>query len=423
MSKYPTGFVVDDLVSKPRYYEAFDLIGGLPSEINPNTITLCLHIWRHLNSDTNHQNHGKAWMSHPALARQIHVSEKTLQRAFDDGCDRKIVCREHLFKKNGKTKVSLEPYHPKESQGMGEYLGSRYWLDWSVIRKLQVIGLDRESSPTEPIGVDFPSRGMDSLTIGMDSPSTKGLKSGVDFSSPPLPNEPSQRSGSERCEAASERSEGRSEAGSPRSDQQQHQQQPLVVVADDFPAGAGAGDVAHASSASGHIAAPTHDVPLPNSSKSKTKTRAEENTADRIIASARLRQLERNRSDIDLFREFKAVFDRLEREYQTYNNFDEPKWFHEGDPRAVGLALTGSNPKFATNPAWAAMPPGAHFENPLQTNKQHRSDAAELYRTLGRDAVLAKWEAFLVDISERSTIERTWLLHDFVLNCGVDSKV
>jgi hypothetical protein len=134
---------------KPPYPEAFDRIAGLPPEINPNTISLLIQIWRHTNSNKNHQNFGKAWMAQPNLAQEMHLSDKTIQRAFDDGCARGLIDREHLFKKNGKVMVSTAPYHKATSKEMGEYLGSRYWLNWSNIKKLQVRGAVLESTPNQ----------------------------------------------------------------------------------------------------------------------------------------------------------------------------------------------------------------------------------------------------------------------------------
>jgi hypothetical protein len=133
--------------AKPPYPEAFDRIAGLPPEINPHTISLLIQIWRHTNSDNSHENFSKAWMAQSNLAREMHLSDKTLQRAFDDGCARGLINREHLFKKNGKVIVSSAPYHKATSKEMGEYLGSRYWLNWSTIKKLQVNGVVPESTP------------------------------------------------------------------------------------------------------------------------------------------------------------------------------------------------------------------------------------------------------------------------------------
>jgi hypothetical protein len=107
------------------------------------------------------------------------------------------------------------------------------------------------------------------------------------------------------------------------------------------------------------------------------------------------------------------------------------------------LELKGGSKKYAINPEWGAMPEGAHFGKGLVHTAKHRHDAAELYRTLGRDAALAKWEDFLVNENHETTTgvplfeedgytptgkfisettDRTWLLHDFVVNCGDSSE-
>jgi hypothetical protein len=112
---------------------------------------------------------------------------------------------------------------------------------------------------------------------------------------------------------------------------------------------------------------------------------------DRLIAASRARQLDRNQTDAEIYRDYKAVYDQLKR------------------------------------------------NNPLQASKKHRHDAANLYRAIGREAALEKWRYFLVNEDHDTTtgieifdeesgaptgrfysedVERTWLLHDFVLNCS-----
>jgi hypothetical protein len=154
--------------------------------------------------------------------------------------------------------------------------------------------------------------------------------------------------------------------------------------------------------------------PKPNS-----KTRAEkidavspEDSCDQIIADSQARRLERKASDNEIYREYKKVFDRLEQEYRAY----------------------GEAPRESRD----ALPCGAHFDTPFHPTEKHKHAAAELYRALGRDAVLAKWENFLVN-EDHTTItrkdifddesgastgksypdeeERAWLLNDFVADC------
>jgi hypothetical protein len=163
----------------------------------------------------------------------------------------------------------------------------------------------------------------------------------------------------------------------------------------------------------------------------KNQKRGQENAPvspedlDALRDARRARQLEREMTDSEIFRDYKAVFDRLEQEYQARENF-ERKCYDGGID-------------YRTNPEYAAMPVGAHFENPFNPKAKHIQDAAELYRTHGSKVVLKSWEDFLVndthEITTRvpvtgedgctptgdftsETVERTWLLYDFVLFCG-----
>jgi hypothetical protein len=148
-------------------------------------------------------------------------------------------------------------------------------------------------------------------------------------------------------------------------------------------------------------------------------------------------------SDAEIYREFKAVYDRLRQEYKAYQDF-EPKFFHDpNDPRAAGLLFKGSTQKYAVNPVWEAMPQGKDFDNDLCTTAEHRHAAADLYRAIGSDATLAKWEYFLINDDHTATqrvpefdeatcqptgkfvtieVDRAWLLHDFVLEHGVSTS-
>lgn len=150
-----------------------------------------------------------------------------------------------------------------------------------------------------------------------------------------------------------------------------------------------------------------------------------EDRADRIIAASRTRQLERGMTDDEIFRDYKSVFDRLEREYKARMKF-EP----------IHIRVNGV---ISINPEYDAMPRGAYFSNSLKSTAKHRHEAAALYRTLGRPAALAKWEDFLINEDHDTTtgvevldehheptgrfasedVERTWLLYDFVLHCAV----
>ncbi len=167
------------LQQKPTYVNAFHWIAGLQatgqeesgsttlSDINPNTISLLIWIWKHTNNQPGCPDFGKAWTSHAKLARAMHVSEKTVQRAFDDAWSWGLISREHVFKKNGKIIVSTTAL-TKQNKGLGEFQHTRYWLNWEFVRELQSngvvtesspIGVVRESSPNE-IGVVTESRAL-----------------------------------------------------------------------------------------------------------------------------------------------------------------------------------------------------------------------------------------------------------------------
>jgi len=107
---------------------------------------------------------------------------------------------------------------------------------------------------------------------------------------------------------------------------------------------------------------------------------------EQIISSARQLQLDRKASVAEIYRDYKAVFDRLTREEKISLNWTPPK-------------------------------------------ESHKQKAAELYRTVGRDATLSKWEQFLTEgeheVPQRGfdpelgrdvtyEVQRTWLLLCFV---------
>jgi hypothetical protein len=419
--------------AKPTYPNAFDLIAGLPPEVNPVMGSLLLWIWRHTNSVESHENYGKAWKSQSNLAQEMHVSDKTVQRAFDDAEARGFISREHLFKKNGKVIVSTAPYRKATSKGMGEFLYSRCWINWSFIRELQLNGMVKESTPNQTgvVRESTPNQiGVVRESRPVVTESTKGLIEGF-----ALAVFPSNCPSVEPTGGDSERHVvvvGDAPSQSPAAGKDDF---PL------YPPAAGL-DVLTQSPSDG---SPTPSVPLPGDTAQMPpglgKSKAPQETrSEKIIDDARKRQVERTAPDAEVYREVKAVFDRLRQEYKARQNF-EPRFFHDpNDPRAAGLVFeergVGENKrKWVENPAYAAMPLGKDFENDLQATKDHRHDAAEMYRVLGRDVTLAKWEDWLVnadhDVPQRveyeegkfatDTVERSWLLHDFVLACGVST--
>jgi len=120
------------------------------------------------------------------------------------------------------------------------------------------------------------------------------------------------------------------------------------------------------------------------------ESQTQEARAEHLIAANRQKQLDRKASDVEIFREYKAVFDRLAREKKIYLDWSMP-------------------------------------------TATHRKEAADLYRTLGRDAALAEWEDFLINDDHDHTepmvdeetgktiaveVQRKWLFYDFVLARG-----
>ena len=125
-----------------------------------------------------------------------------------------------------------------------------------------------------------------------------------------------------------------------------------------------------------------------------------------------------NLSDDEIYREYKGLFDDLVRKYEAWSAVD-PR-----ERKRLNL------------------PEGKAFENPLRANVDHRRKAADLYRAIGQEAALAKWADFLVNYDHTATervadinedgnptgkfvsveVERTWLLHDFVLAHGLSSS-
>ncbi len=456
---------------KPTYPDAFNWVAALPPEINPYTIILLLWVWRHTNSDTTNENCGKAWKSQANLAVEMHVSDKTVQRAFDDAELRGFITREHIFKtKDGKITVSTIPYRKGTNQGRGEYQHSRYWLNWDAIR---VLGVVTESTPTKLGCSQSPPQtengvvtestpkqiGVVTESTGVVTESTKVLIEG--FSSPtrPLPWVDLTH-GARNERQGGESNQGRGTRQHLVDDGEKSSQSPAAGTRFVYP-GTPSVSPSSSTSSAGIATAPASSmssvgeslvVPEVREGNGNPNTKGSgqgkpsdspgefedprEARNEQIEFDIRRRQLERKESDAEIFREYKSIFDRLRRECQAKRDF-EPKLFHDpNDSRAAGLIFTGGTSKYATNPVWAAMPDGKEFEKNLGTTVPHRHAAAELYRAIGRDAALEKWEDFLVneehEATERveyeegkfatDTVERTWLLHDFVLAHGVSSS-
>jgi hypothetical protein len=354
---------------KPTYPDAFNWVAALPPEINPYTIILLLWVWRHTNSDTTNENCGKAWKSQANLAVEMHVSDKTVQRAFDDAELRGFITREHIFKtKDGKITVSTIPYRKGTNQGRGEYQHSRYWLNWDTIRELGVV---TESTPTKLGCSQSPPQtengvvtestpkqiGVVTESTGVVTESTKVLIEG--FSSParPLPwVDLTHR-------ARDERQGGESNQG-------------WGTVVDDgkifvLPGGFGVSPSVKAVSAVNPSASPSStsgESPLPPGAQEGTPDPSE----NRIVTA------------------FEDVFDRIKSEAGKL-------WSERRLKREIELE---SDAVFRTTVAQC-------------------KEAAKFYRALGSEETLRMWEEFLVTVNHAVTTsddspQRSWYLKDFI---------
>lgn len=146
-------------------------------------------------------------------------------------------------------------------------------------------------------------------------------------------------------------------------------------------------------------------TPSSEEEKTNTKSTGRENQplsespdlearTEHIIYSARQLQLDRKASVAEMYRDYKAVFDRLTLEEKISLKWTPPK-------------------------------------------ESHKQKAAELYRAIGRDAALSKWEQFLTEgehevpqhefdeqLGRNVTfdVQRTWLLLCFVNENSVPAK-
>jgi hypothetical protein len=125
----------------------------------------------------------------------MHVGHSTISELFDDAWDLGLISREHIFKKNGKKVISTIPYIKTASHGMGEYLGSRYWLNWSIIKKLQIYGVPESDTPNEngvpesdaPTKIGVPEISTPKTNIGVPEFGTPIKKIGVPETGTPVP--------------------------------------------------------------------------------------------------------------------------------------------------------------------------------------------------------------------------------------------
>jgi hypothetical protein len=402
---------------KPNYIEAFDAVGALPPEIKQSVRHLLLRIWKHTNSSAGHPLFGKAWMSHPHLAREMGCA--TVNDLFDEAEKFGVIGREHLFKKSdGKTVVSDQPYRKGANKGRGEYIGSRYWVNWEKVNELGKNGIAKNATPPEkehppdggmvknatPIGIAKNATPKESATyekIGVAKnaiPVAKNATKGLIEGSPHTLHPP---------QAATESASDPSGEPKPtREPIQSKNQNPVVVV--------GA---------------------KPKTSGQKS-TDAEERS-EAIIAEHLKRQLERKMTDDEIFREYKKIFDRLRNEFDTYRQ--ALKEAYQAARAATGMTRLAQD----QNEVLDAMPRGKNFDNDLKSTVKQRHNAAELYRTKGHDTAMREWEEYLVKHDHKvitvdaeedddgiptgrkipNEVESTNLLHFFVLEYGVELAV
>jgi hypothetical protein len=388
---------------KPNYIEALDRIGALPRTVKPSVRHLMILIWRHTNSDPTEPRYGKAWAGHDRLNREMGCTN--VNDLFDQAEAFGVVGREHLFKKSdGKIVVSDQPYHKGTSKGMGEYAGSRYWINWEKVKELIEKGIAESATPPEnepppdggvansatPNGVAesaTPKKSMTSVEIGVAESATgiaESATKGLKYSTPLLPPEATETASVSQAKPSREPT-----------------QKPVVV--------------------------------------GKTKTCGQKNTdteehSEAVIAEHEKRQRARKTPTDEIFREFQKVHDRLQREYDAY---DQAFSAAHHEARAAG------HPRILTPEQEAAldvMPAGKNFDNELKTTATQRRNAAEIYRTKGHDTTMREWEEFLVKSDHKVTtvedevefesgrptgrkipkeVESTNLLHFFVLEYGV----
>jgi hypothetical protein len=352
--------------NKPTYPQLFDLVAGLPNEIKPSTIHLILWVWRHTNSDRFHANFGKAWVSHPNIAREMHMGKTAIQAAFNDACAWGVLSREHLFKKNGRVVLSSAPYRRKESKGLGEYLGSRYWLNYEFMKELHVGPLKLDTPVDTPdtsdssIGV---AESAVSLEIGVpenDTPTsesdTKVLKEGFDFpdrhraASVPL-GEPSERGADQVAAAARLCSAG-------------------VLVNE------GVSDSLALT--------PSADATGRAPSSGEKGNRADKGS--------------QNLSEIEVVSRFEVVFETVVK-VAGLSAQEIERWNRQrGRPGVSEIRVE---------------------DDRLKMTAKHRQEAVALYRAWGGEKVLRLWENFLVTVdhsvdTNEDSPQRSWLLKDFV---------
>jgi hypothetical protein len=425
---------------KPKYYEVFNLIGNLSQDVKANICSLLLRVWRHTSSDQNHENCGTAWMSHDQMAMELHVSIRTTQDLFDESWERSFISREHFFKKDGRRIISTAPYTKATSHGMGEYLGSRYWVNWDAVRKAQepkpetvthqsqlplengVVkttipnpnGVAETATPIRPIGVA-------KIATPVAKTATKGSKQ---LAFTPLAAPASPNTGSAVP------------AGSSPAD--------TAACADTAAASCTPLFLPASSSAEGSNNNNTHVDPVAGDAVGESKPRGQkgrvpkhsessrpyseaEANAEEAVRELELRRAERKMkmSANEVFRLFKNAFMQLVQQEKARNEYQYTE----------RIKINGrwvSNPEF-NQAQYDAMPKGIDLK--LNVTWKHKTAAADLYNASKNKAkIIDDWKTFLVDgyeddqfevpVKHAGTEQRYYLLEHFLSNyVGSENEV
>jgi hypothetical protein len=141
---------------KPNYIEAFDMIGALPPEVKQGVRHLLLRIWRHTSNNPSHKYFGTAWESIKRLAVEMGYTD--IADLFAEAEKLGLVGRVHHFQTPGEVIVESGNYQEGLKQGLGEYVGSRYWVIWAKVKELAQEGIGKIPTPPPDDGIGkFPT--------------------------------------------------------------------------------------------------------------------------------------------------------------------------------------------------------------------------------------------------------------------------
>jgi hypothetical protein len=141
---------------KPTSREAFDMIGALPPEVKWGVRHLLWRIWGHTSNDAAHPYFGTAWESIKRLAAEMGYTD--IADLFAEAEKLGVVGREHHFQMPGKAIAVSANYQEGIDQGLGEYVGSRYWVIWAKVKELARKGIGKIPTPFSNGGIGkFPT--------------------------------------------------------------------------------------------------------------------------------------------------------------------------------------------------------------------------------------------------------------------------